>query len=94
MSTVETITTAIAELLPEDVLRIRNWLDDRAEDGWDAQIEDDERAGRLDALAERALAEHHLKTVGDAALLAAAALAVDWNRPDEDTSWAHLASVQ
>ena len=58
MSTVETITAAIAELPPEDVARIRNWLDERAQDEWDAQIEDDERAGRLDALAERALAEH------------------------------------
>jgi hypothetical protein len=27
---------------------------------------------------------------GEAALLAEAALAVDWNRPEQDAAWAHL----
>jgi len=58
MRTVEAITTAIAELPPEQVEQIRAWLNERAEAEWDAQIEDDERAGRLNALADRALAEH------------------------------------
>jgi len=58
MSTVEEITAAIAELSPEQVARVRAWLDERAEAEWDAQIEQDERDGKLDALAERALAEH------------------------------------
>ena len=58
MVTVEAITTAIAELPPEQVAQVRAWLDERAEAEWDAQIERDESAGRLDALAERALAEH------------------------------------
>ena len=58
MNTIEAITTAIAELPPDQVAKIRAWLDDRAEAEWDAQIEQDEREGRLDALAERALAEH------------------------------------
>jgi len=58
MTTVEAITAAIAELPPEQVARIRAWLDERAAAEWDAQIVQDERAGRLDALAERALAEH------------------------------------
>ena len=58
MSTVESITTAIAELPPEQVAQIRAWLDERAAEEWDSQIEQDERTGRLDALAERALAEH------------------------------------
>ena len=58
MATVEAITTAIAELPPEQVAQIRAWLDERAEAAWDSQIERDERAGRLDDLAERALAEH------------------------------------
>lgn len=58
MTTVETITAAIAQLPPEQVAQIRAWLDDRAEAEWDAQIERDAREGRLDALAERALAEH------------------------------------
>jgi hypothetical protein len=58
MSTVEEITAAIAELPPEQVARIRAWLDERAEAAWDAQIERDELTGKLDALAERALDEH------------------------------------
>lgn len=58
MSTVEAITAAIAQLPPEQVAQVRAWLDERAEAEWDAQIERDEREGKLDALAERALAEH------------------------------------
>ncbi len=58
MTTVEAITAAIAELPPEQVAQIRAWLDEWAEAEWDTQIEADERAGRLDAMAEHALAEH------------------------------------
>jgi hypothetical protein len=58
MNTVEAITAAIAKLPPEQVAEIRAWLAERDEAAWDAQIEQDERAGRLNALAERALAEH------------------------------------
>jgi hypothetical protein len=58
MNTVEEITAAIAALPPEQVAQIRAWLNERAEAEWDAQIEQDERAGRLTALAERALADH------------------------------------
>jgi hypothetical protein len=58
MSTVEEITAAIAALPREQVAQIRTWLDERAEAEWDAQIEQDEREGRLNPLAERALAEH------------------------------------
>ena len=58
MTTVEAITAAIAELPPEQVTQVREWLNERVEAEWDAQIEQDERAGRLDALADRALAEY------------------------------------
>jgi hypothetical protein len=58
MSTVEEITNAIAQLPPQEIARIRAWLVEYEERAWDEQIEQDERAGRLDALAERALAEH------------------------------------
>ncbi len=58
MSTVEAITAAIATLPPEEVARVRAWLDEQSEAAWDKQIEQDERAGRLNTLAERALAEH------------------------------------
>jgi hypothetical protein len=58
MATVESITAAIAALPPEQVEQVRTWLAERTEADWDTQIERDERAGKLDALAERALAEH------------------------------------
>ena len=56
--TVEAITNAIAELPPDQVAQIRSWLNERAEAEWDAQIEADERAGRLKAMADRALKAH------------------------------------
>ena len=58
MTTVEAITAAIAQLPPEEIEQVRVWLAERAAAEWDAQIERDEKAGKLDALAERALAEH------------------------------------
>jgi len=58
VSTVEEITAAIAQLPADQVDRVRAWLADYAERRWDEQIEQDERAGRLDALIGRALEEH------------------------------------
>ncbi len=58
MSSVETITNAIAQLPPEQVAQVRQWLAEYEEGLWDEQIARDEREGRLDALAERALAEY------------------------------------
>lgn len=58
MSTVEEITTAIAQLPADQVNRIRAWLADYADQMWDDQIERDEQSGRLDSLIERALEEH------------------------------------
>ena len=58
MSTVEEITSAIAQLSSEQVAQIRAWLVEYEERLWDEQIEQDERAGRLNELAARALAEH------------------------------------
>jgi hypothetical protein len=58
MSTVEEITAAIEQLSTEDVARVRAWLAEYAERLWDEQIERDERAGRLDALIDKALEEH------------------------------------
>ncbi len=58
MSTVDEITAAIERLPAGDVARVRAWLAEYAERRWDEQIERDERAGRLDALIDRALEEH------------------------------------
>ena len=38
------------------------------------------------------LEEEHVQQQGDTALLSEAALAEDWNRPEEDEAWQHLQS--
>jgi hypothetical protein len=58
MSTVEEITAAIEQPSADDVARVQAWLAEFAERLWDEQIERDERAGRLDALIDKALEEH------------------------------------
>ncbi len=58
MSKVEEITAAIEQFSADDVVRVRAWLAEFAERLWDGQIERDERAGRLDALIDKALEEH------------------------------------
>lgn len=58
MSTVEEITAAIERLPAADVARVRDWLAEFAERLWDEQIERDARAGRLDAMIDKALEEH------------------------------------
>jgi hypothetical protein len=57
MSTVDEITAAIERLSARDVARVRAWLVEYAEGLWDEQIARDEKAGRLDALIDRALEE-------------------------------------
>ncbi len=58
MSTVEQIEAAIEKLPPDDFLRLHEWIRTRFDDAWDKQIETDALSGRLDPLAEAALAEH------------------------------------
>ena len=58
MSTVEEITATIERLPAGDVARVRAWLAESADRLWDKPIERNERAGRLDALIDRALEEH------------------------------------
>ena len=56
--TVEDIEKAIAQL-PQDQLReFRAWYEKYDSDAWDEQIERDTAAGKLDALAEVAIADH------------------------------------
>ena len=59
MSTVEEITAAIVRLTPEQAARRQDWLAECAERQWDEHIERDVVAGRLDYLAEKALADYH-----------------------------------
>ena len=55
MTSVTDIQKAIMELTASEYAELMKWLDELEEDPWDRQIEEDAKAGRLDALANEAL---------------------------------------
>jgi hypothetical protein len=57
MSTVQEIERAVTDLSPEELSRFRAWFAEFDAQAWDRQIAEDVAAGRLDALAEEALAD-------------------------------------
>lgn len=58
MTTVQAIEQAVQQLPAEDLAEFRRWFTKFDEAAWDAQIEADAAAGKLDALAAEALAEY------------------------------------
>jgi hypothetical protein len=58
MSTVGDIEEAIKALPRDDFYRLRDWVQQRYEDEWDQEFEEDAISGRLDSIAQQALAEH------------------------------------
>ncbi|RWL20360.1 MAG: hypothetical protein E5X64_02695 [Mesorhizobium sp.] len=58
MSKLEQIEKSVAELSPEELKAFAAWFEALKADMWDRQIESDAKAGRLDKLAEQALADH------------------------------------
>ena len=59
MTKLEKIQQDIASLTPGEVAKLARWFAEFQADVWDKQIEDDASAGRLDNLADQALASHH-----------------------------------
>jgi len=57
MADVEELERAIAQLSNEDLSALRRWFLDFDAKNWDAQLERDVASGRLDSLAEEALAD-------------------------------------
>lgn len=57
MSTVERIEAEILKLSPKELTRLTDWVLALDEQAWDKQIEQDITAGKLDFLAQEALAE-------------------------------------
>ncbi|MGK7953978.1 MAG: hypothetical protein AB4063_01720 [Crocosphaera sp.] len=55
--TIEQIENAILNLSETDFTKLRNWLLDLDYQQWDQQLEQDINEGKLDALAQEALAE-------------------------------------
>ena len=58
MSKIENIEQEIQKLTPSELEAFRRWFREYDSDEWDRQIEEDSRAGKLDKLAEEALAAH------------------------------------
>ncbi len=57
MSTIQEIEKAVSSLSSEELSRFREWFFEFDARVWDRQFEADVAAGRLDALAEEALAD-------------------------------------
>jgi hypothetical protein len=58
MSSVEEIERAIERLPEAELARLRAWFEERDAHLFDAKIEGDAKAGKLDEMARRALADH------------------------------------
>jgi hypothetical protein len=57
MSSLPEIEKAIQQLAPDQLTAFRAWFADFDAEQWDRQIEQDVKAGRIDALAAEALAD-------------------------------------
>ena len=58
MTKLERIERDVEALTREELARFRDWFAEYDAAVWDAQIEADAKAGRLDKLAAEALADH------------------------------------
>ena len=65
MTKIETIKAAASELTDAELAEVREWLDEQAELRFDEQIERDEKAGKLEHLAERGRANLKAGRVSD-----------------------------
>jgi len=61
MSKVEKLEQQVEALSPEELAQFRAWFLGFDWAAWDAQLQSDVRAGRLDGLAEKALADHRAR---------------------------------
>jgi len=57
-NTVKDIEKAITQLPQEQLRQFRAWYEKFDSNAWDRQIEEDAVGGKLDALAEAAIADH------------------------------------
>ena len=58
MTNVEAVEKEIERFTPTELAKFRRWYANFDADAWDEQIEADAASGKLDALAEEALAEY------------------------------------
>jgi hypothetical protein len=57
MGSVEEIEEAVLRLSPSEAAAFRKWFAEFDAEAWDRQVERDAAAGRLDALADSAIAD-------------------------------------
>lgn len=65
MSTVESLERVVQQLSPSELTQFRQWFLEFDAAVWDAKIEADATAGKLDALAAEALAEYRAGTANE-----------------------------
>ena len=58
MGKVERVKREVRKFSPKELAEFRQWFAGFDAEAWDQQFESDAKAGRLDALAERALRNH------------------------------------
>lgn len=58
MERVVKVEREVQEFSPEEIARFRQWFAAFDAEAWDRQFEADVRAGKLDALGDRALRDH------------------------------------
>jgi len=58
MSDVDEIEQAVRKLAPAELAKFRAWFEEFDAEAFDRKIEEDAVSGRLDALAEEALADY------------------------------------
>ena len=58
MSALETAEKIVQQMSPDELARFRQWFAEFDSDAWDEQIEADAATGKLDKIAEDALAEY------------------------------------
>lgn len=58
MSKIEAIEQQIEKLTPDELAAFRSWYAAFDAEAWDRQFEADVKAGKLDALADKALRAH------------------------------------
>lgn len=58
MSTVAEIESALRELPEKEARQVAGWLQEYLSEKWNRQIDEDIAAGRLDRLADQALADY------------------------------------
>lgn len=58
MTRIQKLEQEVRKLAPGELAAFRKWFRDYDSDQWDSQIEEDALTGKLDRLAQKALADH------------------------------------